>query len=45
MMARPRGRDGGPGQAEIPQARMVDERVASVGGPEGRSRLIEVGAA
>jgi hypothetical protein len=35
----------GPGQAEIPKARIVIGRHAGGAGPEGRSRIIEVEAA
>ena len=33
------------GQAEVPEARPGEGRVARVGGPEGRSRIDEVAAA
>jgi hypothetical protein len=36
---------GRPGQAEIPMARTIERQDAGVGGPEGRSRMEEVGAA
>ena len=38
-------RDGGPSQAEIPAARIVDRRSLRVGGQSGRSRMDEVEAA
>jgi hypothetical protein len=37
--------DGGPGEAEIPEARTVFDRCARDGGPPGRSRMNEVVAA
>ena len=38
-------RDGGPSQAEIPAARIVNRRSLRVGGQSGRSRMDEVEAA
>ena len=38
-------RDGGPSQAEIPAARIVNRRSLRVGGQSGRSRMEEVEAA
>jgi hypothetical protein len=40
----PRG-DRGPGEAEIPEARLVDHVCDGIGGPQGRSRMNEVAAA
>ena len=38
-------RDGGPSQAEIPAARILNRRSLRVGGQSGRSRMEEVEAA
>jgi len=43
--ARFRTGDGGPGEAEIPEARRLGERRTGFGGPQGRSRMEEVAAA